>query len=214
MFSAWCWSVMCLDCTGQDLRKILEWKRDVHLHSDFHTAFREPQRVVFICDGKMLRMVVYYTNRVRTYFMKKLEFRMQKMEVGRVFMELEFLRQYLDYAAYKGIKLHVTTNETLGVVFFQGPPYGFTTMVDAFFIVYGLINTELVPVKKLSIFGSMRISSPRMQHNKAHVRKESKSAWASPRKIMPLNDLGENRQPESCLVEPVSPKLERYRLEP
>ena len=206
MLPAVFWSMMCLDCSGDDLRRVSEWTRDISLQSDFHTAFREPQRVEFLCDGKKLRCVAHYSNRVQTYMAKRVEFRFQKMEVGKIFMTLQFLKQYLDYSLTKTLKIHVTTNERLGVVFFQGPPFGYQTIVDSFFVVYDLIGTEAIVPKRLSIFESMRLSSPRKRRSSASGSSGRKSAWISPRRVVPVNGEGDS----CCLVENISPEIPRY----
>ena len=206
MLPAVFWSMLCLDCSGEDLRRVLEWTRDVSLQSDFHTAFREPRRVEFLCDGKKLRCVAHYTNRVQTYMAKRVEFRFQKMEVGKIFMTLQFLKQYLDYALTKTLPLHVTTNEKLGVVFFQGPPFGYQTIVDSFFVVYDLIETQAIVPKRLSIFESMRLSSPRKRRSSSSGSSGRKNAWISPRRVVPVSE----RDTDGCLVEPLSSVIPRY----
>ena len=206
MLPAMFWSMLCLDCSGQDLRRIQEWMRDIQLQSDFYTAFREPRRVEFICDGKQLRCIAHYSNRVQTYMAVRVEFRFQKMGVGKVFMPMQFLKQYLDYSLTKPLRLHVTTNENLGVVFFQGPPFGYQTIVDSFFVVYNLVGTENIVPKRLSIFESMRLSSPRKRRSSGESIGR-KSAWTSPRKIVPLNDM----QSDKCLVQPISSAMPRYK---
>ena len=180
--------MLCLDCSGQDLRRIQEWRREVHLNSDFHAAFREPRRVVFLCDGDRLRCMVYYIKSSRTYMVKRVEFRLEKAPVGKVFMELQFLKQYIDYTIFKGIKMHVSTNDDLGVIFFQGPMYGYDVMVDAFYLEFALVGEESYKVpKKLSIFSgplcSPRVSdsSPQMQISSSGSKISPHYAWISPR---------------------------------
>ena len=187
MFSALFWSMLCLDCSGQDLRRIQEWRREVHLNSDFHAAFREPRRVVFLCDGDRLRCMVYYIKSSRTYMVKRVEFRLEKAPVGKVFMELQFLKQYIDYTIFKGIKMHVSTNDDLGVIFFQGPMYGYDVMVDAFYLEFAMVGEESYKVpKRLSIF-SGQICSPRVSDSSqtevlsSAKRTSPRYAWTSPK---------------------------------
>ena len=187
MFSALFWSILCLDCSGQDLRRIQEWRKDVNLSSDFNTALREPRRVRFMCDGQLLRCVAYYSKSSRTYMVRRVEFRLNRFAVDDIIMPLQFLKNYLDYANSKSVRLHVSTNSELGVVFFQGPMYGYEVMVDAFFIEFELLSLDSYKIpKKLSIF-SGPLCSPRVSDSSqtevlsSAKRTSPRYAWTSPK---------------------------------
>ena len=167
VLSALCWSIMCLDCSGQDLRKISEWEVDVPLSSDFAISHREPQRARFkVGENNELTVTCYYSSFTRVLTVKRLVYRFQKRDIGRgIAIPYQFLRQYLEWAVYKKQRLHINTNRELAVCLLQGPPYGYATIVDAFFFEYdvklsdSIRSPRMAERKRSSAVGSESVAS-------------------------------------------------------
>lgn len=165
--------MLCLDCTGQDLRHIAEWEIHVPMCSDFAISHREPRQGVFTFDGRELHITLWYSHCIRTVRVTRLVYLFHRGEVRGIPLPFQFLRHYLECSKRENQRLHVDTNRELGMFHFQGPYYGFHAMINAFYVKYEVTREDL-------------INSPRMF---VHVKKNSvvidyeaeperKQAWA------------------------------------
>ena len=172
VFSALCWSIMCLDCSGQDLRKISEWEVDVPLSSDFAISHREPQRARFkVGSGNELTITCYYSSFTRVLTVRRLVYRFQKRDIVRgITMPFQFLREYLEWTVYKAQRMHINTNRELSVCLLQGPPYGYATMIDAFYVEYA--------VKLSDSIRSPRVTERKRSSVSVPTAPERHQAWA------------------------------------
>ena len=152
------------------MRRVADWELLVPMCSDFAISHREPRQALFTYDGKELKIKLWYSHCIRTVRASCLTYFFHKREVTNgIHLPHQFLRYYLDWAMGGGRRLHVNTNRDHSVFYFQGPYYGYQTMVDSFYVVYALESEELI--------NSPRLIAVAKKNSVCLDYEEKKTAW-------------------------------------